>query len=126
MSNPLTTPIRINGTDFDPSKMDISIQSVSAADAGRDESGLMHVRYIATKYKIELEWLCPSPALTKSILKAVQPTAGHEYVSVDFVDPVSNSQQTKYMYVGDRNAPYQMWGRKRKFFSRVAFDLIEI
>ena len=123
----LTKPIKIGNTEFDPSKMDIGVQTVSGADAGRDQSGLMHLCYVTTKFKIELEWLCPSPALTRQILAAVQPTAANQgTISVTFVNPVTNAEETRNFYVGDRSAPYQMWGTSRKFFSRLAFNLIEL
>ncbi len=118
--------LNINGLDCNPGKMDISIQTVSAPDAGRDQSGTMHVQYKATKYKIALEWLYPQPNVVKSILSKVKPSASREYIPVTFTDPVTNNTVTKNFYVGDRDAPYQMWGSNRKFFSRLAFDLIEI
>lgn len=122
----MNKPIRINGVDCDPSKMDISIQTVSSPDAGRDQLGFMHVEYIATKYKIELEWLYPSPAKVKAVLAAIKPSKSRPFFPVVFIDPVTNEEVTKNMYVGDRSVPYQMWGTNRKFFSRMAFSLIEI
>lgn len=113
--------ITINGTGFDPSKMSIGIQDVSNSDAGRDQSGLMYKNLITRKYKIELEWWMPSPALTSQILTAVDP----EYFNVTFTDPKTNTSVTKSMYVGDRSAPVEMWGSNKKFYSKVSFNLIE-
>ena len=88
--------IKINGTEFKPSAMSIGIQDVSASDAGRDQSGTMHKMLITQKRKIELEWWCPSPQLTKQILSAVN----SEYFSVQYTDPLTNTLVTKTMYVG--------------------------
>ena len=117
-------PIKINGQNFDPSKMSIGVQDVSASDAGRDQNGKMHKMLITRKYKIELEWSCPSVAETARILNAVQ----GEYFDVTFhdpLDPAYDSLVTKRMYVGDRSAPVQMWGDSRHFYSSVKFNLIE-
>lgn len=114
-------PIKINGRDFDPSKMSFGIQDVSASDAGRDQSGYMHKDLISRKYKIELEWWCPSRQETARILTAVEP----EYFPVTFTDPMTNTVVTKTFYVGDRTAPVQMWGDDRQFYSSVKFNLIE-
>lgn len=117
--------ITINGTAFStdnaPSKMSIGLYDVSNSDSGRDQNGLMYKNLVTRKYKIELEWWGVSPALTSQILTAIDP----EYFSVSFTDPKTNSWVTKTMYVGDRSAPYQMWGENRKFFSKVSFNLIE-
>ena len=117
-------PITINGQSFDPSKLSIGIQDVSASDAGRDQTGTMWKMLITRKYKIELEWWCPSVEETARILGAVQ----QEYFNVTFHDPLNpdpNSVVTKTMYVGDRSAPVQMWGDDRRFYSSVKFNLIE-
>ena len=117
--------ITINGRDFSsdnaPSKLSIGIYDVSNSDSGRDQNGYMWKNLVARKYKIELEWWCPSPQLASQILMAVDP----EYFVVGFTDPKTNTWVTKTMYVGDRSAPYQMWGENRKFFSKISFNLIE-
>ena len=81
----------------------------------------MHKNLITRKYKIELEWWCPSRAETARILQAVNP----EYFPVTFTDPMTNVLTTKTFYVGDRTAPVQMWGDDRQFYSSVKFNLIE-
>lgn len=116
--------IIINGQRFDPSKMSIGLQDVSASDAGRDQDGTMHKMLITRKYKIELEWSCPSVVETARILNAVQ----GEYFDVSFHDPLDSEAErlvTKRMYVGDRSAPVQMWGDARHFYNSVKFNLIE-
>ena len=113
--------ININGVDFKPSVMEIGIQDVSAADAGRTQAGYMQKMKIAEKTTINLEWWEPSRELTSQILNAVSP----EYFYVTYEDPKDMTIKTKVMYVGDRTAPVRMWGDARAFYSRVSFNLIE-
>lgn len=104
---------------------------ISAPDAGRDADGKMWklMKYTKVngqwipvrKYKIQLAWWNPTPTVVKKVLQAINP----EYFNVTFHDPYTNELVTKKMYVGDREAPYQMWGHDRKLYSRLAFDLIE-
>lgn len=104
-----------------PSKMAIGVYDVSNSDSGRDQTGLMWKNLIARKYKIELEWWMPEPPVVASILGAIDP----EYFNVTFTDPRTNTATTKVMYVGDRSAPYEMWGDNRKYFNKLSFNLIE-
>lgn len=113
--------ITINGTQYDPSELTIGIQDVSAPDAGRDLSGIMWKMKISQKVTIQLGWLQPDPALVSQILTSVAP----EYFSVQYTDPITNSSVTKTFYVGDRSAPYQVWGTNTKRFSKLSFKLIE-
>lgn len=113
--------ININGTDFKPSVMEIGIQDISAADAGRTQAGTMQKMRIVEKTTINLEWWEPSRSLTSAILWAVSP----EYFPVTFYNPKTMEVETKTMYVGDRTAPVRMWGDDRAFYSRVSFNLIE-
>lgn len=113
--------ITINSTDFSPSEMTVTVSSISAPDAGRDQSGLMHAQKIGEKYKIALSWWNPTPALTSTILNAVK----NEYFTVAFTDPVTNTAVTKTFYVGDRTAPIAWWQVNNKRYSKVSFNIIE-
>ena len=139
MSSLNTNAINIGGIWCDPSHMEISVQTVSGSDAGRDQSGNMHTEYVTTKFKIQLEWLCPNPEEVEPILHKIERytqnkitddlPVGKRYnsaIPVWFRNPVTNTNDKRYFYVGDRSVPLQMWGQKRKFFSRLAFNLIEI
>lgn len=127
--------INVNGTwqEFKPSEMTVSVMDISAPDAGRDQTGYMWTQKLKNsngdvilKHKIQLAWWCPDPAVVASVLNAIKP----ERFYVSFHDPF-NSNPTGgniscLMYVGDREMPVQMWGANRKFYSRLAFDLIEV
>ena len=113
--------IKINGTDFSPSEMSVTVSSISGPDAGRDLTGRMYAYKIGEKYKISLSWWNPTPAQTATILTAVK----NEYFWVQFTDPVTNALVTKEFYVGDRTAPIAWWQLNNKRYSKVSFNIIE-
>lgn len=120
--------ININGKTYPPSEMTVDMMDISSPDAGRDAFGTMWKLQLyyangqpVRKYKISLAWWCPQPNVVKDLLEAVSP----EYFNVKFTDPQTNTEVTKQMYCGDRSAPLQQWSDGRKFYSRLAFDLIE-
>ena len=113
--------IKINGTEYDPSELTVGIQDISAPDAGRDLTGLMHKMTVTQKVTIQLAWWQPSPAVVSAVLNSVK----DEYFSVQYNDPISNSLVTKTFYVGDRSAPVQVWGSSTKRYSKLSFKLIE-
>ena len=115
--------LTINGLGVDPNSITYGIQDVSAPDAGRDLTGLMHKMTVTQKRTIQLEWWQTDPALTAQILTAVKP----EYFNVTYPDPESNSNVTKTFYVGDRSTPVQVWGSGvgNKRYSKLSFKLIE-
>ena len=122
--------ITINGTQYDPSELTIGLQDVSAPEAGRDLSGLMHKMTVAQKVTIQVAWWQPTPALVSQVLNSVQfdTTQQHnpiEYFPVTYNDPLTNTTVTKTFYVGDRSAPVQVWGTGTKRYSKLSFKLIE-
>lgn len=114
--------IQINGVWFDPSGMDFGRQSVSAPDAGRDLTGLMHSMKIAEKETITLTWNYPRPSVVQSALTAVEAS---EYFSVRYPDEKTGSYVTKTFYVGDRSISTERWSSKQKLYSKLSFKLIE-
>ena len=114
--------IRINGTWFDPSEMEFGRQSVSAPDAGRDLTGLMHSMKIGEKETITLGWNYPRPEVVQSALTAVEAS---EYFSVYYPDEKTGSYVTKTFYVGDRIISTERWSSKQKLYRKMSFKLIE-
>ena len=104
-----------------PSKYEWSLQDVSVGDSGRDDTGKMYKGRIAQKVKIALEWAGKSPTVVSTVLAAFNP----EYVEVTYFDPLTNSNQLKTFYVGDRSAPVKIWTTGNQIFETVAFDIIE-
>lgn len=114
--------IQINGVWFDPSGMDFGRQSVSAPDAGRDLTGLMHSMKIAEKETISLTWNYPRPEVVRSALTAVEAS---EYFSVRYPDEKTGNWVTKTFYVGDRSISTERWSGKQKLYRQLSFKLIE-
>ncbi len=120
--------IKIKDNEYKPSEMTVDMMDISSPDAGRDAFGTMWKLQLyyangkpVRKYKISLAWWCPDPKLVSDILNDVS----DEYFKVKFHDPQANENVEKWMYCGDRSAPVQMWNDGRRFYSRLAFDLIE-
>lgn len=114
--------IRVDGVDMpNPSKLNWSLQDVSAGESGRDDAGYMFKSRVTQKRKIELEWSAVSPSDASKILKAFNP----EYVNVRYFDPMENSWLIKNFYVGDRSVPVKIWSVNQKIFETVSFDIIE-
>lgn len=114
--------IQINGVWFDPSVMDFGRQSISAPDAGRDLTGLMHSMKIGEKETISLAWNYPRPEIVQSALAAVEQ---YEYFSVKYPDEKTGNYVTKTFYVGDRSISTERWNSKQKLYSKLSFKLIE-
>lgn len=114
--------IQINGVWFDPSGMDFGRQSVSAPDAGRDLTGLMHSMKIAEKETITVSWNYPRPEIVRSALQAVE---AREYFPVRYPDEKTGNYVTKTFYVGDRSISTERWSSRQKLYSKLSFKMIE-
>lgn len=102
-----------------PSSYEYKLSDVSAADAGRTEDGLMHKMRIAQKVHLELKWQNIKTSDVSAILTAFNP----EYISVNYLDAMSGSYQTKTFYVGDRSVP--SYNTALGLWSNVSFNIIE-
>ena len=117
------TLIQVNGTYIpDPSSLQWGIQSVSNSNAGRDMNGDMHVNLITRKRKLELSWSGVDFATTSEILQAFNP----ETFNVTYLDAQTNTRLTKRFYVGDRTAPVHSYAEGHRWYSNVAFNIIEV
>ena len=117
------TLIQVNGTYIpDPSSLQWGIQSVSDSNAGRDMNGDMHVNLITRKRKLELSWNGVDFATTSEILQAFNP----ETFNVTYLDSQTNTRLTKRFYVGDRTAPVHSYAEGQRWYSNVAFNIIEV
>lgn len=114
--------LKVNGTKIkSPSQMDLSLQDISSADAGRTQDGLMHKDRIAKKRKIVLSWNGVSKEDAHTILNAFK----NEYFSVNYYDPWDGQTETRTFYSGDQSAPIKVWNVNNKVYSQVSFDIIE-
>lgn len=106
----------------DPSSLQWGIQSVSDSDAGRDLKGKMHVKLRTRKRKLELSWAGVDFATTSEILQAFNP----ETFWVEYLDAQTNTRLKKQFYVGDRTAPVHSYAVGHRWYTTVAFNIIEV
>lgn len=106
----------------DPSSLQWGIQSVSDSDAGRDLKGKMHVKLRTRKRKLELSWTGVDFSTTAEILQAFNP----ETFWVEYMDAQTGNRQQKQFYVGDRTAMVHSYAQGYRWYSTVAFNIIEV
>jgi len=112
----------------DPSSLQWGLQSVSNSDAGRDQNGKMHVNWVKSdpdetqKRKLELAWNGVDFATTAEILQAFN----HETFWVEYWDALENRALQKKFYVGDRTAPVNSYSDGQRWYTTVAFNIIEV
>lgn len=106
-----------------PTTVQPQLCDVSASDAGRvlDSNATMYKNRVAQKRKIALAWKNPSGADVAAILQAFNP----EYVYVRYLDPMSNSYETRQFYVGDRTMPLREVSVGGVTYSQLSFNIIE-
>lgn len=93
--------IKVNGTTIKtPSTLQIDISDIDGSTE-RNANGTLIRDRIAVKRKLNMTWNALTPQEMSSLLKAVQ----DPFFTVEYPDPMTGNNQTKTMYVGDRNAP---------------------
>lgn len=122
-----TTMISVNGTAIKcPSEYDITLNDVSASDAGRDETGTMYKGFIARKSTVKLTWNGVTPEDAYDILHAF---SDHEYFSVTYYDPYycrsADDRRTATFYRGDTDSPVWRWMDGNEHLEKVEFSIIE-
>ena len=114
--------IRVNGVKIKtPSVFKVTLQDVSAADAGRTQDALMHKNRVAKKRKIQLAWNMVNPTDAHTVLDAFK----DEYFRVTYYDPWAGDSVTKTFYSGDQDAPVKTWMVNNKLYEQISFDIIE-
>lgn len=102
-----------------PSSYQYKLSDVSAADAGRTESGLMDKMRIAQKVHLELEWAYLTIADAATVLSAFN----SEYFNVTYLDAMAGTYHTKTFYAGDRSTP--LYNSRIGRWTNVSFNIIE-
>lgn len=114
--------IRVDGVRIKtPSSFKLSVNDVSASDAGRTSDGKMHKNRITRKRTIALSWAGVSPDEAHAILTAFAP----EYFKVRYWDPLDNALATRTFYSGDQEAPVKSWAINNKIYESITFNIIE-
>lgn len=106
-----------------PTTVQPQLCDVSASDAGRvlDQNATMYKNRVTQKRKVALGWKNPSGEVVSQILRAFNP----EYVFVRYLDPMSNSYETREFYVGDRTMPLREVHIGGSTYSQLSFNIIE-
>lgn len=112
--------ITVGGVDLPaPSDFNVGVQDISKAD--RNARGTMIMERIATKQKLELSWNYLSRVQLSQVLTAVQPV----FVTVTYIDPVTNVSKTGTFYAGDRSLGMLDFKNSVPRYKDVKFNLIE-
>lgn len=100
---------KINGVAVKtPKKVGISYNKIAADSSGRDAAGFMHIDYIATKTKLEVEWGPMSDFEVSRILSLIKQT----FFTIEYPDAEQGRQVTKTFYSGDPNLDSYSWNNK--------------
>lgn len=120
------TWLKVNNTYVpDPSEMTWGRSRISSSDAGRDQSGTMHVGTVCFKRTLSLVWKNPTPAVISEIINAFCPE-NTDTVSVTYPDAATNTTVTKTFYTGDITAPVYWWKAGNERYSQVSFQITEV
>ena len=120
------TMIKVNNVYVpDPSEMTWGRSRISSSDAGRDQSGTMHVGTVCFKRTLSLTWKSPPPDIIAAIINAFCPEDA-DTVSVTYHDAATNATATKIFYTGDITAPVYWWKAGREIYSQVSFQITEV
>mgnify|MGYP000860150142 FL=1 len=120
--------ITINGVPLkDPSTY--SGQTSTLVDGGRNTEGFFIgdvIRYDMAK--VEASWKILSDVEWSNILKLFNPTYGGAFiVSVTFLDQVTNTYQTREMYVSDRKSSIKVIKEGNKiYYQNPSLSLVEV
>ena len=100
----------------------VDIMDVDASTTGRNQSGTMIRDRVAVKRKINCTWNYLTPRQMQVLLSAVQ----SPFFQVKYLDPLTNSYQTRTFYVGDRSAPmYSMEAKTGTLYTSLSMNFIE-
>ena len=100
----------------------VDIMDVDASTTGRNQAGTMIRDRVAIKRKINCTWNYLTPRQMQILLTAVQ----SPFFQVKYLDPLTNSVQTRTFYVGDRSAPmYSKSAKSGTLYTSLTMNFIE-
>ena len=113
--------LKIDGVSIPtPSEFTVGIQDISQAE--RVASGKIVIDRIATKIKLNMKWKYLAPSDLASLLSAIDQV----YFDVEYLDPRSNSMQTREFYVGDRTVGMYSYRNGNPIYVDIGFNFIEV
>lgn len=114
--------IKVSGVYVDmptPSELNVSVMDLS--DAYRMADGSLKIDRIATKRKLELSY----NYLTRTNLQTLLNAVGQLTFSVKYMDPVTNTIETKTFYSGDRSVGMMDYINSIPRYRDIRFNIIE-
>lgn len=113
--------LKVNGIPIaTPSDFSVGVQDLSQAE--RVATGDIVIDRIATKIKLTMKWNYLTATQLSTLLNAIEPVT----FSVTYLDPRSNSQQSRMFYVGDRNAGMYRYNNGNPEYVDIGFNFIEV
>lgn len=110
-----------------PSSLQVRLQDIDGADAGRVASGKMVRDRVCggayAKRKLEIQWPPLNPTEASAILQAIS----EEFFYVQYPDPYTGSMRTSVFYAGDRIVPMYRFGNGTTdvLWENISVNLIE-
>lgn len=121
----MATMITVGSTALTPNPSQVSVDVYDLDDGAtttRTMDGLLHRDRIAVKRKLSMSWDLLTGAQLSDILSAMSAT----FFNVTYPDPLTNSNQTKTFYVGDRSNPVGVVSPAGAvLWQGISFNLIE-
>lgn len=113
--------LKINGVAIpDPSDFRVGVMDISKAE--RNANGRMVIDIITTKVKLEMSWKYLTAEELSSILTSISPST----FNVNYLDPRTNTRQTRLFYVGDRQAGLYRFIDGKPTWVDIGFNFIEV
>lgn len=103
-----------------PSDFSVGVQDISKAE--RVASGSIVIDRIATKIKLNMKWNYLTPVDLSNLLTAIDKT----YFNVEYLDPRTNTVQTRAFYVGDRTVGMYSYRNGNPIYVDIGFNFIEV
>lgn len=102
-----------------PFSMKVGIMDISNAE--RNAQGTMLIDRIAKKRKIDLSWRDLKGDELAELLQLIDSV----YFFVKYHDPMTNRQETRTFYVGDRNLGMYTYNNGNPIWDDISFNFIE-
>jgi hypothetical protein len=103
-----------------PSEFTVGVQDISQAE--RVASGRIVIDRIATKIKLNMKWKYLTPTQLSDLLTAIDKV----YFDVEYLDPRTNTMQTREFYVGDRTVGMYSYRSGNPIYVDIGFNFIEV
>ena len=111
----------VNGQECPcPSVFQWGLRDISASDAGRTMDTIMHKNRVGQKREIKLQWNAVRPDTVAKVLQLFN----DEYFEYTYLDPMSNTMETRTFYRGDSDADLYTWALGG-IYTSVGFTIIE-